>query len=92
LEASSWSGVEGREVEAGEPGGVAEDVHGRDPPVLQREGGDREDLSVEERDPAGRAVDVRRRPRLASWRAASGERSRTAPISSNATENMSWTT
>jgi hypothetical protein len=44
----SWSGGEGCEVEAGEAGGVEEDVHGRDPPVLQREGGDREDVSVEQ--------------------------------------------
>jgi phosphoenolpyruvate phosphomutase-like protein len=44
----SWSGVEDREVEAGEACGVAEDVHGRDPPVLQGEGGDREDFSVEQ--------------------------------------------
>jgi hypothetical protein len=32
---------------------------------------------------------MRRRPRLASWRTASGERSGMAPISSKGTENMS---
>jgi ribulose-phosphate 3-epimerase len=42
----SWSGLEGREVEAGEARGVEEDVHGSDPPVPQRDGGDREDVSV----------------------------------------------
>src|SRR5436190_18857650 len=35
---------------------------------------------------------MRRRPRLASWRAASGERSRMPPISSKGTENLSWRT
>ena len=35
---------------------------------------------------------MRRRARLASWRAASGERSRMAPICSKGTENMSWRT
>jgi hypothetical protein len=42
----------------------------------------------------GRASAPRMRPspRLPSWRAASGERSRIAPISSNPTENMSWRT
>ena len=44
----SSSGVEGREVEAGEACGVEEDVHGRDPPVPHREGADREDRSVEQ--------------------------------------------
>jgi hypothetical protein len=52
-------GVEGCEVETGEAGGVEEDVHGRDPPLPQREGGDRVDIAVEQRDPAGRAVDKR---------------------------------
>jgi len=33
----SSSGVEGCEVEAGEACGVEEDVHGRDPPVAQRD-------------------------------------------------------
>src|SRR5215218_631389 len=55
----SWSGVEGCEVEAGEACGVEEDVHGRDPPVPQREGGDRVGFPVEQCDPAGRAVDKR---------------------------------
>ena len=35
---------------------------------------------------------MRRRPRLASWRAASGERWRMSAISSNGTENMSCRT
>ena len=43
----SWSGVEGWEVEAGEACGVEEDVHGRDPPVVHREGADRVEFSVE---------------------------------------------
>jgi hypothetical protein len=45
---SSWSGFEGCEVEAREARGVEKGLNGRDPPVLHREGGDREDLSVKQ--------------------------------------------
>ena len=48
FESCHQSGVEVCEAEAGEARAVEEDVHGRDPPVLQRGGADRVDVSVEQ--------------------------------------------
>lgn len=52
--------IEDCQVDLPEALGVGEDVHLDDPAVSNREAGDREQLSVPERDGAGRAVDERR--------------------------------